>query len=79
MEEMYTFVDENGKEHNFEIIHLFEVKDKEYAVVKPDDIEDGLLLRLEYDENGEEFLMEIEDQNEFDDISQIYMQIIDEE
>ncbi|MBS4535370.1 DUF1292 domain-containing protein [Clostridium sp. D2Q-14] len=79
MEEKYAFIDENGKEHNFEIIHLFEAKDNEYAVVRPEDIEEGLLLRLEYDKNGEGFLIEIEDENEFNEVSEIYMQIIDEE
>ncbi|MBS4540039.1 DUF1292 domain-containing protein [Clostridium sp. D2Q-11] len=79
MEEKFVFIDENGKEHNFEIIHLFEVEESEYAVVQPDDMEEGLLLKVEYDENGDAFLMEIEEQKEFDEVSELYMQLVDEE
>lgn len=79
MEEKFAFIDENGKEHNFEIIDLFEVDETEYAVIKPDDMEEGLLLRVEYDENGEAFLIEIEDNNEFEEVSKLYMELVDEQ
>lgn len=79
MEEKFSFIDENGKEYKFEIVHLFEVEETEYAVVKPDDMDEGLLLRVEYDEKGEGYLVQIEDENEFDEVSELYMQLVDEE
>lgn len=79
MEEKFAFIDENGKEHNFEIINFFEVDEIEYAVIKPEDMEEGLLLRVDYDEEGEAFLVEIEDDNEFEEVSKLYMELVDEE
>ncbi|WP_130807203.1 DUF1292 domain-containing protein [Senegalia massiliensis] len=74
----FKFLDENGVEHNFEIIDFFEVDDDEYAVIQPDDMEESLLLKVDYDENGESFLCEIESQKEFDEVSTLYLELLDE-
>jgi len=76
--EKFKFLDENGVQHNFEIIDFFEVDDDEYAVIQPDDMEESLLLKVGYDENGESFLSEIESQKEFDEVSTLYLELLDE-
>ena len=65
-EEIVVLEDEDGNEHEC-AIYDFEFEGRSYAVLFPlDDPEDGgLIYRLELDEAGDEVLMEIEDDEEF--------------
>lgn len=67
------FFDEEGNEHEFEIIEVFEVEDKEYAILKAVKDEQALLLRVEYDEKGESVLRVIENDFEFNKVKQLYL------
>lgn len=78
MNEKFKFLDEEGNEHNFEIVDFFEVDEDEYAVIQPDDMEEALLLKVEYDEDGESYFSQIENQKEFDEVSTFYMELLDE-
>ncbi|MGO1368266.1 MAG: DUF1292 domain-containing protein [Senegalia sp. (in: firmicutes)] len=78
MSEKFKFLDEEGKEHNFEIIDFFEVDEDEYAVIQPDDMKEALVLRVENSEDGESYFSEIESQEEFDEVSKFYMELLDE-
>ncbi|MBO8125850.1 MAG: DUF1292 domain-containing protein [Firmicutes bacterium] len=67
-----TLVDEEGQEHEFQLLNMLEIKDKRYAVLIPLDEEDNdkeegtaVVLRVEEDENGEEYLTDIADDEEF--------------
>lgn len=75
----HTFIDDEGKEHEFEIIDLFEVEDIEYVVLQQTEEEEALLLRVEYDEKGEQVLAVIENQEEFNEIRDLYQQLIEED
>lgn len=69
--------EETGEEHEFELIDILQVGDREYAVVAPleegdgdeddEDIEDGeaIILRVETDENGDRIFTDIEDDEEW--------------
>lgn len=68
-----VLTDEEGTEHEFQVIDFFNVEEKEYAVLVPldefdDDDEEGeaLIFRVEDDEDGNEILMEIEDDDEWE-------------
>ncbi|WDV44122.1 DUF1292 domain-containing protein [Clostridiaceae bacterium M8S5] len=75
--QIHTFVDEQGKQHEFEILDVFKVDDKDYAILRPiegDDEEEALLLRMELDENKEKVLVVIEDEQEFMDVRDLYFE-----
>lgn len=72
-EDIVTLVDEDGNEHEFAVVDIIEVDDKEYALLMPaesegegdEDSEDVLVLRFEDDS-----LVMIEDEAEFNRVVQ---------
>ena len=77
-EDKHVFVDENGKKYEFEIIDTFEVDDVEYAVLQAEDNEEAILLRVEYDDDDNQVLVAIEDQDEFDEVRDLYFELLEE-
>ena len=77
--EFYTLTDEEGNESEFELIGAAEYKGNQYyamipagAVQKEDEFCEYVILRLDKDENGEETLVTIDDDDEFDDVADIF-------
>ena len=66
-----TLVDEEGHEHRFNLLNIVEVDEAKYAVMVPEDQEkeedqeEAVIFRIESDEEGEEVLVDIEDDDEF--------------
>ena len=68
--EVITLVDEEENEFEFAVIDLLEVEGKQYAVLVPaveeeeelEDEEEAVILRLEVDEEGNEVLVDLEDE-----------------
>ncbi|HHT90212.1 MAG: DUF1292 domain-containing protein [Bacillota bacterium] len=60
--------DEDGTEHVFTVLEYLELDDQVYAVLLPEDAIEGqaYIFKVGTDENGEEILMDIEDDDEFD-------------
>ncbi|WIV11185.1 DUF1292 domain-containing protein [Proteiniborus sp. MB09-C3] len=77
-----SLIDENGKEQKFEVMATFDIEEDEYAVLFPlqnEEAEDGAyILRIEYDENGELLLVNIEDEEELENAVAVYEAIADE-
>lgn len=70
-----TLTDEDGNESEFEIIGSHEMDGKLYLALVPVDENQGeeyVILRVETDENGEEILVSIDDDDEFDKIADIF-------
>lgn len=67
-EDRVTLVDDEGQEHEFTLIDVVEVDKRRYAVLLPEeDPEEGAyVFRLENDADGEEVLVNVEDDDEFD-------------
>lgn len=83
--DILTLEDEEGVEHEFEVLDTYEDNGNRYiAVVPVEDPEaleddDGELIVLKVEaEDGEEFLAAIEDEAEFDKISAIFMERLEE-
>jgi len=66
--------DENGDEVEFEVITKLDIEDKEYVIVTPidEDTDDAIALRIEKDEEGNEVLVTVEDDAEFEMIEEAY-------
>ena len=83
--EYYTLTDENGVESEYELIGTCEMNGNTYyALVPVDTAEDAefleyVILKLEKEENGEEFLVSVDDDDEFDDVADYFDDYLAEE
>lgn len=93
-EEVITLVDEEGEEHDFEVIDVIEVEGEKYAILLPvlegdesaeseseDDDESGeaIILKFARDEEENEFLVDIEDDEEWEKVAAIWEEMLSEE
>ena len=78
--EFFTLTDEEGNEVEFELIDTAEYQGVTYYAMIPADAEgendDGfqeyVILKMEKDENGEDMLVTLEDDEEFDNVADIF-------
>ena len=69
----YTLTDEDGNESKFELIGSVEMDSNiYYALVPETNDEEYVILKLTKDENGEEILITIEDDDEFDRVADFF-------
>ena len=81
--EFIHLLDEEGKEEKMRVITFFKIEDlnKEYVVVTPADvdIEEAYVLKYVVDDEGNESYETIEDEVEFDMVSETYELLMEEE
>ncbi len=85
MDDVVVLTDEDGAEHEFTVVDVIEVGDKEYAILLPmdqepdeEDEEEAVILRVEH-EDGEDVLVEIDDDDEWERVAEAWEEIVDEE
>lgn len=78
-EEIFTLTDEEGNESQFALIGELELDGQEYLALIPADAEQGseeedeyVILKVTADENGEEILVTIDDDEEFDRVADAF-------
>jgi uncharacterized protein YrzB (UPF0473 family) len=66
-----TLMDEEGGEHNFTVIDIIEVEGKEYAILLPmeEESEEAIILKFDLDEEGNELLVDIEEDEEWEKVA----------
>ncbi len=83
--EVLMLTDEEGNEHEFSVIDLIEMDGSEYAILLPveegDDEEGGeaIILRIDKDDEGNEILVDIEDDEEWEKVADTWASMIEEE
>ena len=79
-EHVFILTDENGEDHEMILVMTFAAEDREYAVLldRNDPEADGLIFRLE-EEDGELFLVNIEDDEEWEAALARYTEILEQE
>jgi uncharacterized protein YrzB (UPF0473 family) len=79
-EDVFVVTDENGKEHEMVMVYTFESQEQAYAVLldRNDPDADGVIFRIE-EENEEAFLVNIEDEAEWERVVAIYNEIVAQE
>ena len=83
--EFFTLTDEDGNEIEFELIGTVEVEGVTYHAMIPAGQEDEqgfyeyVILKTEIDEDGEEMLVPLEDDAEFDKVADIFDDMFSEE
>jgi uncharacterized protein YrzB (UPF0473 family) len=83
-----TLVDDDGNEHRFDLLNIVEVDEIRYAVMIPEgaklegsdeEEEEAVIFRIETDDDGEEVLVDIEDDVEFEKVCDYLDQMMEEE
>ena len=88
--EFFTLTDEEGNEIEFELIGTTEYKGNLYYAMIPADAADKaqtedngfceyVILRAEKEENGEYTLVTVDDDDEFDDVADLFDDMFSEE
>ena len=76
--EIYTLTDEEGNELNFALLGTLEHEGNVYKAMIPvnengeEESEEYVILKFEKDEDGEDILVTIDDDDEFDRIADIF-------
>ena len=83
-EEEIILVDEDGEEHVFIMLDAIEVEGGQYAILQPkdenledDEAPEAVILKIELDENGDEVLSEIEDDDEWEKVVDIWQDLME--
>lgn len=79
-EHVFLVTDEEGKEREMVMVYTFESEEQVYAVLldRNDPESDGVIFRIE-EENGEAFLVGIEEDAEWERVTRIYEEIAQSE
>ncbi len=81
-------IDEEGEEHEFELLAELEIEDEKYRVLVPFDDEEAdededefevVILKVVVDEEGNEFLSDIEDDEEWEKVADAWQELADSE
>ena len=84
-----VLVDEDGEEHEFELLAELDIDDQSYRVLIPfseeeeeadeDEEVEVVILKVVYDEEGNEFLGDIEDDEEWEKVADAWQELADSE
>ncbi|NMB44959.1 MAG: DUF1292 domain-containing protein [Firmicutes bacterium] len=80
-ENIITLVDETGVEHEFALLEIVEIDEVSYAVLLPREApEEGVVvLKMGKDSDGEDVLMSIDDDDEFEKVREVLEDLAEEE
>lgn len=72
-----NLLDEDGEEKEFNVITKLDIEDKEYVIVVPseeseDDESEAIALRIDKDSEGNDVLVVVEDDDEFELVNEAY-------
>ena len=73
-EDIFTLTDEEGNESEFELLGELNIDDNTYLALIPldGDEDEYVILKVEVDENGDELLVTIDDDDEFDRVADAF-------
>ncbi len=80
-QDVVSLVDEQGNEVDFTLIDVFDIDNKQYALLEPvEDPESGMVIfAVDKDEKGQEVLRPVEDDTEFEMVKAAIEALWDEE
>lgn len=81
-DEIITLTDDDGEDHEFVVVDVIEVASKEYAILLPYETADeeeaeAVILRIEKAQDGEDQLVEIEDEKEWQAVVDAYEAVLE--
>ncbi len=78
-DEVIVLTDDEGKEHEFNLVDTITVNDKEYAILQPVEEDEAIILRFGIDEEGNEVLFDIEDDEEWEKVADAWQEMAEED
>jgi uncharacterized protein YrzB (UPF0473 family) len=80
-DEIITLVDEEGAEHDFTVVDIINVDESEYAILLPveEENDEAIILKFTHDEEGNELLVDIEDDDEWEKVADAWEEMLAEE
>ena len=78
MEQFIELINDEGKKETLEVLATFHLDDQEYAVLRYPDSEEGMIYRVFRDEDDEITLEMIDDDEELEEVIEIYEGMADE-
>ncbi|MDT3699144.1 MAG: DUF1292 domain-containing protein [Thermincola sp.] len=83
-DEVLTLTDEEGNEHDFSVIDIIEIDGSEYAILLPleggeEDQEEAIILRIDSDDDGNEVLVDIENDDEWEKVADTWASMMEED
>ena len=78
-DEVIVLTDDEGKEHEFNLIDTITVNDKEYAILQPAEEEEAIILRFGIDDEGNEVLFDIEEDEEWEKVADAWQEMAEED
>ena len=83
-DEVLTLTDEEGIEHKFSVIDIIEMDGSEYAILLPleegeGDEEEAIILKIDKDDDGNEVLLDIDDDEEWEKVADTWTSMVEEE
>lgn len=77
--DVITLTLEDDKEVECAVLGIFEVENQEYIALLPEDSEDVFIYAYHEDKEGQVNLENIESQEDFDRVSAVFLELIEEE
>ncbi|NLV17227.1 MAG: DUF1292 domain-containing protein [Syntrophomonadaceae bacterium] len=83
--EVLVLVDDDGQEHSFELIAELDIDGKTYVIVAPLDEEENdeeveiSILKATFDEEGNMFLADIDDDEEWEKVADAWQDLVEGE
>jgi len=76
-DKLITLLGENGEPYNFEVLGVITVGNRDYAILLPenDNGDVACVFRLEKDNQGEDILVEIEDDEELNSVAMAWKEL----
>ncbi|BCV21873.1 DUF1292 domain-containing protein [Moorella sp. Hama-1] len=75
-ENTIILTDDEGQEHEFIVVDILNIENDEYAILLPaegaDNEGEAIVLKIGLDEDGNEILYEIEDEDEWQRVTQAW-------
>ena len=82
-ESVVILIDEEGNEHEFQLIDMLEVDGAQYAVLSPledeEESDEAIILKVVTNADGEEMLYDIEDDEEWEKVVDVWNDALDAE
>lgn len=77
-DEVITLIDEDGAEHDFNVIDVIEVEGSEYAILLPveDENDEAVILKFAKDDDGNEILVDIESDEEWEKVADAWEEMV---
>ncbi|MDD2555114.1 MAG: DUF1292 domain-containing protein [Syntrophaceticus sp.] len=75
-ENVLLLEDDEGQEHEFNLVYKFMMDDNEYVVLQPVDGDEQVLFKYSQNEDGEDFLYYIEEEEEWEKAVDTYQNML---